>query len=243
MPSRVGLDQGNFERRMRRMEILEHIPVRVNLTEVKKRLHITNDQDVSLIRQLVDSSLHLIEAKALYKICYIEEKLEDAVRVNRLLLKSKVLRKNLDQVQRIFPYVVTIGPKFEEEMRNCPDILKKYYLDVIGTAALTAAREHLENHLRSKHVLGKMAFMSPGSLPDWPIEEQRPLFKLLEDAEGSIGVKLTNSLLMLPTKSVSGIYFPTEITFYSCQLCPRKECVGRKARYDERLAREYGILE
>jgi hypothetical protein len=238
------LERKNFlERRMRPMEILENIPVSVNIAEVKRRLHLSGDQEAGLVQELVNISLNLIEAKALYKICYVDEKLEDAVGVNQLVLKSRVLRKNLDQVERFFPYVVTIGSQFETEMRNCPDILKKYYLDIIGTVALTSARKHLEDHLRSTYALGKMAFMSPGSLPDWPIAEQRPLFKLLGDVEGAIGVKLTASLLMLPAKSVSGIYFPTEITFYSCQLCPREDCVGRKARYDEKRAREYGILK
>jgi hypothetical protein len=48
---------------------------------------------------------------------------------------------------------------------------------------------------------------------------------------------------MIPTKSVSGIYFPTEITFYSCQLCPPKASDGRKAPYDERKAKEYATLK
>jgi hypothetical protein len=78
-------------------------------------------------------------------------------------------------------------------------------------------------------------------LPDWPIEEQRPLFQLLGDVPAAIGVRLTESLLMLPAKSVSGIYFPTETSFFSYQLCPRKRCDSRKARYNLKLALEYGI--
>jgi hypothetical protein len=35
----------------------------------------------------------------------------------------------------------------------------------------------------------------------------------------------------------------TEVTFYSCQLCPRQQCEGRKARFDENLAKEYRILK
>ena len=83
--------------------------------------------------------------------------------------------------------------------------------------------------------------MAPGSLSDWPIEEQGPLFRLLGDVEASIGVRLTRNLLMLPAKSISGFYFPTEVSFYSCQLCPRKRCESRKAKYDEKQAEIYGI--
>jgi hypothetical protein len=225
------------------MEILKNIPIEINITEIKRRLHLTRDKDVNFVQQLIDDSASLIEARAVYKICYIEEKLDEAVRVGGLTFTSKVLRKNLDSVERLFPYVVTIGATFEEEMRNNPDLIKQFYLDTIGTAALTSARKHLEKHLKSKFAISKMSFMSPGSLSDWPLEQQRPLFELLEDVENCIGVKLNDSLLMIPGKSVSGIYFPTEITFFSCQLCPRKECMGRKAAYSEALAKEYGVVD
>ena len=42
-------------------------------------------------------------------------------------------------------------------------------------------------------------------MADWPIEEQQPLFRLLGDTERAVGVRLTDSMLMVPTKSVSGI--------------------------------------
>jgi hypothetical protein len=69
------------------------------------------------------------------------------------------------------------------------------------------------------------------------------LFQLLADVEASIGVRLNKSLVMIPTKSVSGIYFQTEVSFFNCQLCQRGKCPGRKARYDENVARDYGIIE
>jgi len=93
------------------------------------------------------------------------------------------------------------------------------------------------------YALAGISRMSPGSLTDWPIEEQRLLFSLLGNVEASIGVKLSRSLVMIPQKSISGIYFPTEVSFYSCQLCPRKRCPSRKTGYDKEMAGEYGILE
>ena len=77
--------------------------------------------------------------------------------------------------------------------------------------------------------------MSPGSLADWPLEQQRALFAVLGDTEGLIGVRLAESCLMIPTKSVSGMRFPTETSFESCQLCPRAVCPGRRAPYDKGL--------
>jgi hypothetical protein len=223
------------------MAILENIRVSLNLDKVRRRLHMKPDSDLGTVRNLVDTVQQLIEPKAVYTVCYIEEKSEDSVIVGGLRLHSRVLRKNLDAVERIFPYVISLGSKLGEKQNACSDLLENYYLDSIGNLALNAVRKQLKKHLQSKFALEKMSSMAPGSLPDWPIEEQGPLFKLLGDVEASIGVRLTRSLLMIPAKSISGFYFPTEVSFYSCQLCPRKRCESRKAKYDETLAGEYGM--
>ena len=77
--------------------------------------------------------------------------------------------------------------------------------------------------------------MSPGSLADWPINEQKPLFELLGDVEKLVGVNLTDSFLMSPIKTVSGFRFSKESDYVSCQLCPREKCPGRKAPYEPNL--------
>ena len=93
----------------------------------------------------------------------------------------------------------------------------------------------MRKQIRGRYLLKKTALMTPGSLEDWPIQEQKPLFSILGDVEKAVGVRVTESLMMIPAHSVSGIFFPTEVSFESCQLCPRENCPGRRAPYDERL--------
>ena len=225
------------------METLENIDINLDLGEIGRRLHIKSGGDFSGVKRLVEVAQPLIKGRVFYRVCYIDEKREDAVTIDGVRFTSRVLRKNLDNVGRVFPYVVTIGDKLEEKISECEDLLQKYYLDTIGNVALVKTRKYLEDRLQARYAIDGMSYMSPGSLKDWPIEEQRSLFAILGDAEVSIGVRLNESLLMIPRKSVSGIYFPTEISFYSCQICHRERCEGRKARYNEKLAREYGILK
>ena len=223
------------------MTILENLQIQLDVDAVRTRLHLKRDNDVKAVRDLVDSAQALLVPKVLYKTCYIEERLADGVIIEGLRFRSKVLRKNLDKIERVFPFVITIGSQFSARLETCSDLLEKFYLDTIGNVALNQVRNEFKNHLKSKYAIEKTAFMAPGSLPDWPIDEQKPLFTILGDVPASIGVTLTESLLMLPAKSVSGIYFPTETSFFSCQLCPRERCDSRKARYNEKLAQEYGI--
>ncbi|MBW2145806.1 MAG: hypothetical protein JRI22_02165 [Deltaproteobacteria bacterium] len=225
------------------MEILENVPVSLDMGEIGRGLHMGRTGDWSRVQTLAEAAQHLIKARAVYKVCYIDTKLEDAVRIEGTRLTSRVLRKHLDKVERVFPYVVTLGHQLEETARLSNDLLQQFYIDTIGNVALAAARRYLEDHIRSRFAIEGMSYMAPGSLSDWSIGEQKPLFSILGDVETAIGVRLTESLLMIPRKSVSGIYFPTEVPFFSCLLCPREVCMSRKAGYDENLAREYGILK
>ena len=83
--------------------------------------------------------------------------------------------------------------------------------------------------------------MAPGSgsADIWPITQQKQLFSIFGNVEDLIGVKLTDKYLMIPIKSGSGIFFQTETTFETCQLCPREACIRRKATYDPDLVRKY----
>ena len=125
--------------------------------------------------------------------------------------------------------------ELEDWSNSIDDMLKGYWAEAIKRMALGSAMNALAEHLMEHYRPGRTSSMSPGSLADWPIQEQRTLFKVLGNTRDSIGVQLTDSFLMIPTKSVSGIWFPTETTFESCQLCPRTDCPGRRAPYDKDL--------
>jgi hypothetical protein len=219
------------------MEILGPIRVELDVDTVQKKLHAPARRDVDA---MVAQALSLAQPRAAFAAAYIDEKGEDEVVVSGRRLRSRVLRKNLDDVGRVFPVVLTVGPQLEQAA-DSSDMLARYYLDAIANLILTEARQHLIRHLGKRFGVEKLSWMSPGSLQDWPLEQQRPLFELLPGVEDRLGVRLTDSCLMLPRKSVSGIYFPSESSFFSCRLCPRERCESRKARYDEALVGEYGI--
>jgi hypothetical protein len=219
------------------MEILGPIGVELDVDTVQKKLHAPGRGDVEA---MVAQALSLAQPRAAFAAAYIDEKGDEEVVVSGRRFRSRVLRRNLDDVGRVFPVVLTVGPQIEQAA-DSSDMLARYYLDAIANLILAEARHHLIRHLGKRFGVEKLSWMSPGSLQDWPLEQQRPLFELLPGVEDRLGVRLTDSCLMLPRKSVSGIYFPSESTFFSCRLCPRERCESRKARYDEALVREYGI--
>jgi cobalamin-dependent methionine synthase I len=226
------------------MHIINNLQPEISTAEIRKRLHLEkNTEEWSSVEKMIDQAAELIEPKAVYKLCYIDRKEDDAVITQEVRFQSRVLRKNLDDIQRMFPFVVTIGSRLEEKAKTCKDYLEQYYFEIIANVVLQDVIKGLRTALQDKYKMEKLSYMSVGSLEDWPISEQKQLFSLLGDVEAAIGVQLTSSMLMLPAKSESGIFFPSETTFLNCQLCPRQNCEGRKAAFDPKMARDYGLAD
>jgi hypothetical protein len=101
--------------------------------------------------------------------------------------------------------------------------------------ALRWAVVSLRAQIQKAHALDQLSSMSPGSLQDWPLEQQEQIFRLLQGGADRIGVRLTESMLMVPIKSLSGLFFSSETTFVSCQLCSRADCPRRRAEFEPGL--------
>ena len=225
------------------IKVLNDIQFKADADEVLRRAHLT-DADEETRRSalaLVAQAQHLARPKVVYRVCYVENKAADSLEIGGIRFTSRVLRANLNSVERVFAYVGTAGTELDQVTVPGGDMLLGYCLDTIKETALRAALTHLREYLSAKYALGRTARMNPGSLADWPIQQQRELFAVFGDVTELVGVRLTDSFLMIPAKSVSGIIFPTEVNFESCQLCPRETCPGRRAPYEAQLAAKYGI--
>jgi len=211
--------------------ILDHIPVTFDETFLKRRMRIkpgsSYEQD---FHRMLAEAAGRAHPRAAWRVGYIEERGQDWVAINSLRFTSRVL------AHRVFAYRVSWGAEMEDWSRAYDDdILMQFWADAIKQAAMNCAYDALMCHFEEVFHPGKTAGMAPGSLEDWPINEQKPFFQLMSPLDEAIGVCLTDSMLMLPTKSISGLRFPTEENFESCNLCPREKCPGRRAAYDPSL--------
>lgn len=219
------------------MEILQTIPINVDVHAVLTKSRIKPEShDEKFLHELINSLQPAIQPKAVYRLCYVDSRQDNTITFGGVCFTSRVMQVNLAQTERVFPFIVTAGRELEEATRAATaDILHQYALDVLKETVLRQALEYVQTRLKETYNLQKIAMMNPGSLTDWPITDQPRLFSLFGDVKQLIGVELTESYLMYPIKSVSGLIFPTEVNFVNCQLCSRKNCPGRRAPYDEML--------
>lgn len=151
--------------------------------------------------------------------------------------KGPNISKILDGSRKAAIFIITLGKVFDDfinSKKDDDDYLKTIVLDAISTSLLVILGKHNNDLLREIGVIkdgwASTCSYSPGQYK-WTIEEQSKIFKML-DAE-KIGVRLTESSLMIPFFSASGVYGfgpkdEIDKTRVACDLCPRENCIGRR---------------
>lgn len=225
------------------MDVLTDIPFDLNAKPLATKVGLEEDsEEAEDFRRMLAAARAVGRPKAVCKLAFIEARGEDTVTCGGATFRSRVLRANLDKAGRVFAFVATCGAELDRIELPAGDVFSQFWLDCIKAAVLGFAVKHLHEHLSRKYALGKTAVMSPGSgdAGVWPIEEQKVLFALLGNVEELIGVRLTESSLMIPNKTVSGIRFPTDTDYDGCKVCHRPKCPSRRAPFDAEMARALG---
>ena len=155
-----------------------------------------------------------------------------------LCLKSVKLAGTLSGCKEVVCFLGTIGTRIEKEISRLMGqrrLSDAYVLDVMGSVTTENMVAQFYRRMKKLHETDKKAIslrFSPGYC-DWPVTEQKHLFQLL-DAKG-VGVQLTDSCLMQPRKSISGVFgiYPqhdgsTRNVYNPCLECRKKECQARR---------------
>jgi len=125
-----------------------------------------------------------------------------------------------------------ISDKSKEFMAT-GDLIEGYILDVIGSVTVEAAIDKIQDGFEIELISSgyKMANRYSPGYCGWALSEQKRFFALFP--ENHCGIKLSDSCLMDPIKSVSGVIgFGRNVkkTAYECQMCELETCIYRKIR-------------
>ncbi len=148
-----------------------------------------------------------------------------------------IIARQLRGSQGYALFVATAGEEYQElqhQLEAEGDIVAMYMADSLGSviAEKTAdcMERALERALESKGWKHTNRF-SPGYC-GWHVSQQQKLFPLFP-LQPPCGIRLTDSSLMLPIKSVSGVIgigSDVRKVEYTCGLCDYAKCYRRKKR-------------
>ena len=183
------------------------------------------------IMEMMDEADAVAAPCALFGVCPVGEN----GTVNGVDTHSSLVAEKLAGKGRCFPYIVTCGKELEAwSKKYASDFLLGFWADEIKKKFLLQGFLAFKEHLKEcYHISGHMAVLNPGSLESWPISGQAELFAMLggrEFVEQTVGVTYSDTFLMFPAKSMSGISFESEVFYENCQHCPLTDCPGRRAK-------------
>ncbi len=158
---------------------------------------------------------------------------EDYVIVDGIKFSGKFIAEMLCGCKEVYPFIASCGPELDCWGRNTDDIMLNYCLDDLRQASIKPVLDVLRKRLEEDFGACKLSVVNPGSIPNWPISEQKKLFELMGPVYERIGVRLDDTMLMYPLKSVSGIYFEHKDGYCNCRICKRNNCPSRREKFNE----------
>lgn len=160
-----------------------------------------NDEE----RTLLDLCIGESEGSFTYKVCFRVfpvRIIRKDVDLGFIRLSSANLARNLSGCDRAVLFSATVGVEIDRLIARYSKIspAKALCFQAIGSERIEALCNAFCNDLKNEYGAVKPRF-SPG-YGDLSLECQKEIFRVL-DCERKIGLTLTDSLLMMPSKSVS----------------------------------------
>lgn len=201
---------------LNRLMIMRNIPFAIEEERVLRELRIGKinslkelpEQNIArYIKKAIETGYGLIDAKAVYRTFKVVKRAGEFPGLESApgFFFGKKIAELLDQCDYVTLLLTTIGPalpdKTDELSKTEPT--DSFYLEHVGGWMADYLADRVEEKIAieaAKNGYGLTMRYSPG-YGDWTLDAQPKLLSLLESEK--IGVKLTDTLIMIPRKSVS----------------------------------------
>ncbi|PWE00603.1 vitamin B12 dependent-methionine synthase activation domain-containing protein [Marinilabilia rubra] len=160
--------------------------------------------------------------------------ISDEIHINNHIFKAgKEVTHFLRKMNHAAIFICTAGKEVSERARqlnNEGHLLEAYLLDVLGSVIVEQAMDKMQNIIKNRLYEKGLKITnrySPGYC-EWNVIDQQLLFSFFPN--DFCNVTLTESCLMQPAKTVSGIIGAgQEVTFHKhvCHLCNSINCIYR----------------
>lgn len=189
----------------------------------------------SEIKKLLESSIEEAREVFEYKVCYTELPVSVAGEVcnfSHFSLRSLKLAENLRGCERVILFAATVGHGIDRLIAKYGRISpsKALMLNAIGAERIEALCDAFCDDESNERKTALKPRFSPG-YGDLSLSAQKDIFSIL-NCQKNIGLFLNDSLLMVPSKSVTafaGIGFGEKQRVNKCKLCNNINCAFRGA--------------
>lgn len=212
----------------------------INKQEMLRYLGYKGQDIDSKLENLIDETAQELNNSITPKSVYLEFPCtvtnDTTVLLGPMEITSKNLAKNLKGCEYAIVFAATIGSSADILIKrySITNLAKASVVQAAGAALIETYCDSLEDSIRedaSKRNLYLRPRFSPG-YGDLSLELQKDIFNLLECSK-RIGLSLTDSCLMVPSKSVTAIIglsrFKNNCLKEKCSSCTNIECDYRSS--------------
>ena len=206
----------------------------IDLAQLAARLHAKPDT-VTYRRaaELFEQAKPLLKPGYIIRCFPLTELTADSFMLGGQMFHSRVAAKMLKNQRESWVYIATSGREISEYIAAAESRFDQYLLDQIAYFACMQAMDTMLGDISLRLGIGRHMRLSPGSIIDWSVAEVKTFFTLLDGDYQRLNLRVLDSGMIDPLKSVSGILFPTEVEFASCDICSRANCSDRKTLFNE----------
>lgn len=210
----------------------------INSHEVERYLGYKGTKPTEEVAKIIENISHELLNTASPKYVYdiLPLSLKDGhIKFGTIDTKSNALYKNLYGCEQVVVFAATLGSSVDM-------LITKYsYLDITRAVILQACatamieeycddrQKEIETLLEKQKLYLRPRF-SPG-YGDFNIKNQKNFINILQCSK-RIGLSLTNSLMLVPTKSVTAVMGVTnskdKCHIKGCEVCNKKNCLFRR---------------
>ncbi|MDY5648030.1 MAG: vitamin B12 dependent-methionine synthase activation domain-containing protein [Lachnospiraceae bacterium] len=199
-----------------------------------KQKDLPDERTRVLISETEEELKRVCTPARVFRIFPIREVTEELVDFGFTSIRSRNLARNLSGCFEAVFLAATLGSKTEQLLAkyNRLQVSRAVVLQAAATQAIEEYCDACEEEIRGQ--LGAGCYMRPRFSPgygDFSLEFQREMLQILETPK-KIGLTLTGSLLMMPSKSVTAVIgISREVISCSrrgCEACDRQNCPYRR---------------
>ena len=189
--------------------VKSYAPPRINEKEILRYAGVGANTEE--IRTLMNECLTLCLECLSYNVCYTFLPIKrnaDGIDLGFAVTNSKSLKKNLDGCHSIVLFAATLGSGLDRLIARYSALApsKAFMLQAIGAERIEALcnefNQEIADELKKQGKLTAPRFSA--GYGDFPLGLQRDICRVL-DVQRKTGITLQESLIMLPTKSVTAI--------------------------------------
>ena len=182
----------------------------------------------SLVDEVLEAAARISRPKYVCGIFPAVQLDKGTVSIDGLEFKvGGIIGSYLDGMTEACVFLTTAGLEYNAYLKGIKDegdIVKEFVADSVGSVIAEACVDLIDRRLAEDVSRPHTLPYSPGYCA-WDIREQKKLFTLFPDEP--CGVRLSDSCLMYPEKSVSGFFGIGETLVpqpYRCEVCTNKSC-------------------